>query len=138
MGKQIDIVMLVDDDNATNFYNRIMVEDASITDNIIVHNRALEALENLKNELSNENIQSVILFLDLNMPLLNGWQFLDNVDTSCTATQKNKLKIVVVSASEYPKDIERIKSHHLIDVHMPKPLESERIKLFAENFNPLT
>ena len=43
----------------------------------------------------------------------------------------NKLKIVMVSASEYPKDLERIKNHPLITALMPKPLEAEKVRSFA-------
>lgn len=131
MKRVIDLVMLVDDDEATNFYNRIMVEESTITNKIIVHDHANAALIDLKSKLSDSNIHSAILFLDLNMPLMNGWQFLEEV-ASFSDVQKNKLKIVMVSASEYPKDLEKMSNHPLIAAHMPKPLESEKIRMFAE------
>ena len=43
----------------------------------------------------------------------------------------NKLNIVMVSASEYPKDLERIKNHPLITTLMPKPLDAEKVRNFA-------
>lgn len=131
MNKLIDLVLLVDDDEAINFLNRIMVEESGITDNIIVYNHAKDALNKLKVELKNEEIKSIILFLDLNMPLMNGWEFLDSL-TECSEIELIKLKSVMVTASVYPKDLEKINNHPMIAAQMPKPLESERIRMFAE------
>ena len=132
MNRLTDLVMLVDDDEATNFFHNIMVEESAITDNIIICSHAEEALKKLKLELEKENLNSAILFLDINMPLMNGWMFLDELkDFDNTLLQK--LRIVMVSASEYPKDLDRIKNHPLVNAHMPKPLEADKIKIFAEN-----
>ena len=130
MNKIIDLVMLVDDDEATNFYHNIMIEESEITDNIIICRNAQEAIDKIGIELDKNEIQTVILFLDINMPMIDGWSFLESI-SDLEKNQMNKLKIVMVSASEYPKDLERIKNHPLITVHMPKPLESEKVRSFA-------
>lgn len=131
MNRIVDLVMLVDDDEATNFLHNIMVEDSGITDNIIVCSHAEEALKKIKTELIKSEIKTAILFLDINMPLMNGWMFLDALG-EFEKSLLLKLKVVMVSASEYPKDLERINGHPLIDAHMPKPLESEKIRTYAE------
>lgn len=130
MNKIIDLVMLVDDDEATNFYHNIMIEESGITDNIIICNYAQDAIDKIKIELDKNEIQSAILFLDINMPLIDGWMFLDMI-SGVEKNKMNKLKIVMVSASEYPKDLERIKNHTLITTLMPKPLDAENVRSFA-------
>ncbi len=130
MNKIIDLVMLVDDDEATNFYHNIMIEESEITDNIIICRNALEAIDKIGIELDKNEIQTVILFLDINMPMIDGWSFLESI-SDLEKNKMNKMKIVMVSASEYPKDLERIKNHSLITAHMPKPLESEKVRNFA-------
>lgn len=130
MNKIIDLVMLVDDDEATNFYHNIMIEESEITDNIIICRNALEAIDKIGTELDKNELQTVILFLDINMPMIDGWSFLDSI-SDLEKNKMNKMKIVMVSASEYPKDLERIKNHPLITAHMPKPLESEKVRNFA-------
>ena len=131
MKKPIDIVLLVDDDKATNFFHSIMIEESGITDNIITCNNALEAEEKIKFYLPSIDIEPIILFLDINMPLMNGWMLLDSISNLDKKLLK-KLNIVMVSASEYPKDIERINNHPLVNAHMPKTLESEKIKQYVE------
>ena len=130
MNKIIDLVMLVDDDEATNFYHNIMIEESGITDNIIICNYAQDAIDKIKVELDKNEIQSAILFLDINMPVIDGWTFLDMI-SDVEKNKMNKLNIVMVSASEYPKDLERIKNHPLITTLMPKPLDAEKVRNFA-------
>lgn len=130
MKESISFVMLLDDDEATNFLHRIMVEEANITQEIIVQNHAEAALVLLRTMLMKEEVTHAILFLDINMPVMDGWLSLDEIE-KFDAHLKNKLKIVMVSASEYPKDLERMQAHPLVNTHMPKPLEAEKIRAYV-------
>ena len=64
-------ILLIDDDVNTNFYNRILFEQAKVSDDILEFQNAEEGLDYLKNE----NEVSLIL-LDINMPKLDGYQVL--------------------------------------------------------------
>jgi CheY-like chemotaxis protein len=80
--------------------------------------------------LMKEEVTHAILFLDINMPVMDGWLSLDEIE-KFDPHLKNKLRIVMVSASEYPKDLERMQAHPLVDTHMPKPLEAEKIRAYV-------
>lgn len=134
MSASVNFIMLLDDDEATNFFHRIMVEEADVSNEIIVQNHAEDAVIDLQAALKRDEVNQAILFLDINMPVMDGWMTLDAIATFDT-TLLSKLKIVMVSASEYPQDLERMKAHPLVDTHMPKPLEAEKIKEYVKNIN---
>jgi len=69
--KTLNKVLLIDDSNATNFYNQTILAKTGYVDEVLVANNGLEALEILKSGVVPE-----ILFLDINMPVMNGWDFL--------------------------------------------------------------
>ena len=73
--EKLNRILLIDDDVNSNFYNRILFEQAKVCDEIIEFQNAEEGLDYLKNE----NEVSLIL-LDINMPIMNGWQFLEAYD----------------------------------------------------------
>jgi len=68
----IDTIMMIDDDEATNFLHEIIINDAECSNNLVIVDDAQKALEMLK-----EDVQPNLLFLDINMPRMNGWEFLN-------------------------------------------------------------
>ncbi|WP_299246458.1 response regulator [uncultured Aquimarina sp.] len=69
--KTITKVLLVDDSEATIFFNKIILSKTGYIDEVIVAKNGLEALEIIKSGVIPE-----IIFLDINMPVMNGWEFL--------------------------------------------------------------
>jgi CheY-like chemotaxis protein len=64
--------LLIDDDKATNFINKTVIKKTFFTDDVIIAQNGIEALNILNNGCSPE-----IIFLDINMPVMNGWEFLE-------------------------------------------------------------
>src|SRR4051812_47898983 len=91
-------ILLIDDNAADNRYNQIILEEMNIAENIVVAENGLEALDILKKE---DNDQPDLILLDINMPKMNGWEFLD-------AYKKLNLKendiVVVLTTSMNPED----------------------------------
>lgn len=83
--KKLNKVLLVDDSNATIFYNRTILTKTGYIDEVLVANNGLEALEMIKS-----GVVPDLLFLDINMPVMNGWDFLaefKKLDSSCKNTK---------------------------------------------------
>src|SRR5258708_39696439 len=85
-------VMLIDDNEIDNLINQKMIEAASITDNIYTHTGANSAIEFLKNMEKMDVAEKVfpdVIFLEIDMPLIDGFQFLDEFETLSALTRKN-------------------------------------------------
>jgi CheY-like chemotaxis protein len=130
MSPKLDFVLLIDDDESTLFFHRIMVEESAVTENILVSNSGEKGLEIIQQAIMSNPSISGIIFLDINMPLMNGWQVLDALKES---SQKipSKVILVMVSATVYPPDQERIRNHPLVYGQVPKPLAVEDVERLA-------
>ena len=106
-------VMLIDDNEIDNLINQKMIEAADITENIYTHTGAKSAIEFLRNleklEGVADNILPEVIFLDIDMPLMDGFQFLDEFDKLGSNT-KDKCKIVMLTSSINPQDVNKSKN----------------------------
>lgn len=127
-----DYILLVDDDEATRFYHSVMAEEAKITEQIIIARNGMEGIDILKKLSENSPEIRGIIFLDINMPAVDGWDVLTEFEKLNPDFVKNQT-IVMVSATEHPKDFERIEAHPLVRSYMPKPLVAEKIRFLAES-----
>ncbi len=128
-GKKYRTVMLIDDNEIDNLINQKMIEAASITENIYTHTGAKSAIEFLKNmerlDVSDKVLPDII-FLDIDMPLMDGFQFLEEFE-KLTSTAKKKCKIVMLTSSINPQDFSRSKKYDNVKLYLNKPLTHENI-----------
>lgn len=128
--KKYRTVMLIDDNEIDNLINQKMIEAAAIAENIYTHTGAKSAIEFLRNmeklDVANEVLPDVI-FLDIDMPLMDGFQFLDEFEKLSTATKK-KCKIVMLTSSINPQDFDRSKKYGNVKLYLNKPLSHDSIQ----------
>ena len=128
-GKKYRTVMLIDDNEIDNLINQKMIEAASIADNIYTHTGAKSAIEFLRNmeklQVSEEVLPDVI-FLDIDMPLMDGFQFLDEFEKLTNMTRK-KCRIVMLTSSINPQDFNRAKKYDNVKLYLNKPLSHDSI-----------
>jgi CheY-like chemotaxis protein len=128
-GKKYRTVMLIDDNEIDNLINQKMIEAASITENIYTHTGAKSAIEFLKNMERLDVADKVlpdIIFLDIDMPLMDGFQFLEEFEKLGNAAKK-KCKIVMLTSSINPQDFSRSKKYENVKLYLNKPLTHENI-----------
>ena len=117
-------VLLIDDNHIDNLINRKILDNAMYAENIIVIDSPQEAFDFLRQSLATgENIPEII-FLDLRMPVMNGFEFLKSL-LELPELKPNLFKIFVLSSSLDPKDINRIKENHLVSRFIGKPLTNQ-------------
>ena len=125
-------VMLIDDNEIDNLINQKMIEAAGLANNIYTHTGAKSAIEFLRNI---ENIQGEIpaqvqpdvIFLDIDMPLMDGFQFLDEFEKLSTKT-KDKCKIVMLTSSINPQDVSKSKKYSYVKQYINKPLSQSSLE----------
>ena len=127
----IKTVLSIEDDSSTQFLNRLFLEESGYCKNMLEAADGLEALaffERLENgEEPKENMPQLIL-LDINMPLMGGWEFLD-IYTKKYPKFAESIPVFILSSTINPAD--RIKVHNDIRVVslLEKPFDFEQIEV---------
>ncbi len=124
-------VMLVDDNEIDIFINKKVIEFSGYASEIIVCQTASEALDLLD---SNEH-QSLpdIIFLDLNMPVIDGFKFLFSY-AQLHENIKNEMKVVVLTSSDNLRDKEKIAANPDVYDFISKPLTDKKVEELFKSF----
>ncbi|MFN3405545.1 MAG: response regulator [Cytophagaceae bacterium] len=123
----IETVMLVDDNDTDNFIHKRVIELTGFAKNIIVKNSGKSALEFLGNNKNNISALPDIIFLDINMPIVDGFVFLFEYE-NFPEELKKKCKIVILSSSDSKRDIDRIVDNEYVINFITKPLSEEALE----------
>ena len=118
-------VMLVDDNDIDNFINEKIIKGYSFAENVYTHSSSRSALEFLKNLDTLDNVPveliPVYIFLDINMPIMDGFHFLDEF-SKLSANMKSTIKVLMLTTSLNQSDINRVKSYKQVVKFLHKPL----------------
>jgi CheY-like chemotaxis protein len=132
--KPIPIASIVDDDRIFVFGLSKLMEMNSFSDELLVFLNGQEALDYILPLADTpERIPDVIL-LDINMPVLDGWQFMDEFVRLKPRINK-QITIYMVSSSVSELDINKAKSYAEISDYVVKPMRSEDLIKMQEKFN---
>lgn len=131
MENKLKRILLIDDDDDNNFIHKLIIEDTGW--NIQV-NTVLSVKEALQYLESGENPE--LIFLDINMPLLNGWDFLEEYKNLQSGDKKNSV-IVLLTSSVNMNDENKALSFKEVAAYKNKPLTVDLLQeLFQKYFNP--
>lgn len=120
--------MLVDDDDDDNFFHEKEIIENDLAKTVIVKDSVKKALEYLK---AKNDPSSDLIFLDINMPGMSGWDFLEEYNKLDKELQ-NKTIIIMLSTSSNPRDIEKAKSLASVSDYINKPLKKEMVEAILE------
>ncbi|WP_339903700.1 response regulator [uncultured Cyclobacterium sp.] len=134
MRKKINCILLIDDDKATNFLHKEIIRETGLVNKVVDMESGHEALEYLEKMEDGKYPQPDIIFLDINMPAMSGWEFLEEYD-KLDEEKKAKIVVVMLTTSINPDDKETATSKELINGFFNKPLTFEIIeRVIDENF----
>ena len=130
MRKKLKSILLIDDNKADNHYHQIIIKGMDITERIDIALDGVEALNMLKDKNA---IPPDLIFLDINMPKINGWEFLEAYHQLST-TQKAKIVIIMLTTSDNPKDLKRAEQIDEVTGFNVKPLTEELLTKILEKY----
>ncbi|APS37958.1 MULTISPECIES: response regulator [Salegentibacter] len=137
MGQKVELACIIDDDKIYVNLVKKIIEIKKLSNNLLIFKNGMEALDHFKLILENatEDRLPDIIFLDINMPVMDGWEFLNEFIKIKNNFEK-KITLYVVSSSIDPRDLERAKSINLVTDYLIKPIELKKFeKIFDRNGN---
>jgi CheY-like chemotaxis protein len=129
MNKQLNCILLIDDDEPTNFLNKMTLEQMGCTRQIQVAQSGQEAL----NYLAGADPRPDLIFLDINMPAMDGWEFLERYK-QLPAGQKADIVLIMLTTSLNPDDEIRTRTIPEIAGFENKPLKHSKLEILLEKY----
>ena len=114
-------VLLIDDSEIDNYINKHVVQKSGIAETISTLLSAEEALQYLRACVETKISFPEIIFLDIRMPAMNGFEFLDELEKFPAHTLSGT-KVIMLTSSRDPRDIERAKNYPHVAGYLNKPL----------------
>ncbi|WP_299885985.1 response regulator [uncultured Lacinutrix sp.] len=132
MKNKIECVLLIDDDKVTNFYNKKVLTKHEEFKEIIAVTSGENALKHLTEASKGLCLKPNLIFLDINMPAMNGWEFIleyNKLDKKFT----KDIKLVMLTTSNNPDDYKRSKEIETVNDFINKPLSIDLLSNLIEN-----
>ncbi|WP_339836294.1 response regulator [uncultured Maribacter sp.] len=131
--KKVQLCCIIDDDPIFIYGTKRIMKEVNFAENIVVYNNGQEAVDGLKTIINDGGLLPEVIFLDLNMPIMNGWEFLDEYK-NCRHNISKKTIIYIISSSVDPRDLERVKDYNQIDTYILKPITPDDLgKVLNDN-----
>ncbi|MFT3909346.1 MAG: response regulator [Ferruginibacter sp.] len=125
MKKKFKSILLIDDNAADNRYNQIILEEMNIADKVEIAETGIEALEMLEDS---DHPRPDLVLLDINMPKMNGWEFLEAYKKlGAGQDDKNKNVVVILTTSINPEDKARAEGIAGVAEFNTKPLTPDML-----------
>jgi CheY-like chemotaxis protein len=126
----LEQILCVDDDPITLMLCKKVIEKASFSEEIITARNGEEALHffnELKYSKSKIQKKPQLIFLDLNMPVMGGWEFLDHF-SSIDYEEFNSINVVVLSSTINPEDLAKAKKYSAVIDFLSKPITKSMLE----------
>ena len=123
---RVKTALLVDDNEIDNFINERIIHTSGFAEQVIIKNSTDTAMEYLRSKSGDAGFPDVI-FLDLNMPGKDGFVFLEEFKALADADRK-KTRVVVLSSSISPDDINKASTNPIVLKYVNKPLSEKYLE----------
>ncbi len=123
--KQIKKIFLIDDDELYVFLLKMTIESTRLVDQIQMFENGQDALEFIQKNAENDECLPEIIFLDLAMPVLDGWGFLEEY-LLLKPQLKKRIELFILSSSVSPHDLERAQKNFAVSDFIIKPMTKQR------------
>lgn len=131
--RKLQSILIIDDDEVNNFICSKIIEEERIANKITTTLGVNEALDYIKKGLNKETSLPDLILLDLNMPVLTGWDFLEEYKKLAPELSK-EIILVILSSSAFQDDIKKAKSFKEVHAYKTKPITKQLLSDIREEF----
>jgi len=122
--KKIDLACIIEDDSIHLFLARKHIESSGLIKKLLIYRNGKEAFDSLKDLFERKKTLPQIIFLDINMPIWDGWQFLEEFSK---IPLKDKIPIFILTSSNCEDDFKKAEKFELANNYLVKPITKEQI-----------
>jgi len=133
MDPKLNCILLVDDDEPTNFLNKMTLEQSGCANFIRVAQGGQEALDYLESCGQDGRPRPDLIFLDVNMPAMDGWEFLEKY-RMLRDGQKADIVLIMLTTSLNPDDEARTRTIPEVSGFENKPLSHDRLQKLLDRY----
>jgi CheY-like chemotaxis protein len=134
MNPNLKSILVIDDDEPTNFFTQLVIEKAGCTRHVKAVQSGQEALDYLTGKASGEApLPPDLIFLDINMPAMDGWDFLEKYK-ALDASLRSKVVVVMLTTSLFQEDRQKAQEMPEISLFENKPLTVEKLDRILSQF----
>jgi len=131
----LDKILFIDDDPITLMLCKMVISKSLFSKEIVTAKNGEEALQyfNKLKQADGNPLLTIpqLIFLDLNMPVMGGWEFLDSFSTP-EYSQYNNTKVIILSSTIDPEDLERSNKYPMVIDFLSKPISKEMLEYIRE------
>ncbi|QXP79968.1 MULTISPECIES: response regulator [Winogradskyella] len=127
---KIDVACIIDDDPIFIFGAKRMMQLSNFCNSFMVFKNGQEAINNLKPIMNSDEAIPNVILLDINMPIMDGWQFLDEF---VKIESHKSITIYIVSSSIDPVDLNRAKRYDNIKNYIIKPISFKKLESILQD-----
>lgn len=125
----VEKLLLVDDDEGMNYLHHRILEKSGLVRNVLVKNNGHEALKYLRD---NEDSLPELIFFDINMPVMGGWDIVEELIKVPLRNLENS-KIYILTSSINPEDFDRAEKNQIVRGIIEKYLSEEKLRAVINN-----
>ncbi len=131
--KKFNSILLVEDDPIAIIVCDRIIKLNNFTDNLITKENGKEALKYIQSLLQENKPLPEVILLDINMPIMNGWDFLNEYETLLNKIESPPL-IFILSSTADPNDFSKATLYSFVKDFIPKPFNKEHLILIESYF----
>jgi len=124
-------ILIIDDNDATNHFHRRLIEKLYPTINVHLSQNGKEGFD----YFVNAEVKPLLIFLDLNMPIMDGFEFLGVLSAYLTDEDQEKTRIIILSSSDEDFDKARTEAIYPNLSFNPKPLSKDKLEEIIDQQN---
>jgi len=128
----IDLVLLIDDNDTDNFISRRVIELTKFAPRVVVKSSGQQALDYMQEHAQSPSELPDLIFLDINMPIMDGFMFLYEFET-LPADIQHKTRVIILSSSEDRRDVDKIITNKAVIKYITKPLTQDDLEAVRQD-----